>query len=59
MHIESRPSKQDETNYDFFVACDDTKGGLDGAIVDLRNNAKTLHVLSREKDTVDTGEYTI
>ncbi|KAK2163767.1 hypothetical protein LSH36_74g02084 [Paralvinella palmiformis] len=33
MHIESRPSKQKEGDYDFFVSCDDTKGGLNDCIV--------------------------
>ena len=50
MHIESRPSKKDPGDYDFFVSCDDTKGGLQEAIDDLKQKTKFLQVLSRNVD---------
>jgi phenylalanine-4-hydroxylase len=46
-HIESRPSKQLVGDYDFFVSCDNTHGGLKEAITDLREMSETLTVLSR------------
>lgn len=50
MHIESRPSKQDSKNYDFFVACDNTKGGLQEAINELREVSEFLTIMSRSVD---------
>ncbi|KAK2188757.1 hypothetical protein NP493_123g04032 [Ridgeia piscesae] len=47
MHIESRPSKHNNGNYDFYVACDDKHGGLVSAVDDLKTMAKTLTVMSR------------
>lgn len=46
-HIESRPAKDDPTSFEFFVACDDSKGGLKEAIRELRSKAHDLTVLSR------------
>lgn len=56
IHIESRPSKQNKGDYDFFVGCDDTKGGLKEAIDDMKKHASHLHVLSRSIEGVETGE---
>jgi phenylalanine-4-hydroxylase len=46
-HIESRPSKQIAGDYDFFVSCDNTHGGLKEAIDDLREMSETLTILTR------------
>ena len=46
-HIESRPSKQSQGDYDFFVSCDDSQGGLKEAIDDLKEMSKMLTILSR------------
>ena len=60
IHIESRPSKQAHGDYDFFVSCDNTKGGLKKAIEALKEKAKFLHILSRNVDDTtnndDVGE---
>ena len=57
MHIESRPSKADKGFYDFFVSCDDTKGGLRRAVDTLKDTGYSLHVLSRNiGDSKDSGE---
>ena len=62
MHIESRPSRESKGDYAFFVACDDTKGGLKDAIDDLRNNVKSLNVLTRDSEIIsktdDAGQFT-
>ncbi|ELT91345.1 hypothetical protein CAPTEDRAFT_157066 [Capitella teleta] len=46
-HIESRPSKQIVGDYDFFVSCDNSHGGLKEAIDDLREMSETLTILTR------------
>ena len=46
-HIESRPSKTGADSYDFFVACDNSKGGLKEAIEALEEETDLLTVLSR------------
>ena len=62
LHIESRPSKQSEDDYDFFVACDNEQGGLKEVIEELKTSTKTLTVMSRSApaanldDHDDTGE---
>ena len=53
VHIESRPSKNMVGVYDFFVSCDDSKGGLKEAIADLKSMSKHLTVLSRNKEEQD------
>ena len=60
MHIESRPSKHNNGNYDFYVACDDKHGGLVSAVDDLKTMAKTLTVMSRatgQPSEPDTGRH--
>jgi phenylalanine-4-hydroxylase len=52
-HLESRPSKNDKENYDFFVSCDDTKGGLKEAITELKKRSLSLTVLSRSLESSD------
>ncbi|ESO93222.1 hypothetical protein LOTGIDRAFT_161773 [Lottia gigantea] len=46
-HIESRPSVEDSEDYQFFVACDNQRGGLKEAIVALKQKCKDLTILSR------------
>ena len=53
LHIESRPSKQDKNDYTFFVACDNTTGGMKAAVDELRNSVKSLSVLSRDSEFLD------
>ena len=55
-HIESRPSKKNKEDYAFFVACDDTKGGLKDAIEELKVKAKSLRVLSRDAKFMGTED---
>ena len=61
IHLESRPSKQSKGDYDFFVNCDNTKGGLQEAIEILRKKTKFFQVLSRNveaaKNDDDIGLY--
>ena len=47
MHIESRPSKENERDYEFFVACDNSRGGVKEAVAHLKSMCKHVHVLSR------------
>ncbi|XP_061176589.1 phenylalanine-4-hydroxylase-like isoform X1 [Saccostrea echinata] len=51
-HIESRPSKQSSTEFEFFVSCDNKTGGLKEALEQVKGIAKTFRVLSRK-----AGEY--
>ena len=53
-HIESRPSKQCVSDFDFFVSCDNKNGGLREALDEIRGSAKYLAVLSRGTED-DTG----
>ncbi|XP_076444610.1 protein henna-like isoform X2 [Babylonia areolata] len=46
-HIESRPSSEAKDSYEFFVACDNLRGGLEEAIDTLRDHTTSLQVLSR------------
>jgi phenylalanine-4-hydroxylase len=58
LHIESRPSKQTVGEYDFFVSCDNTKGGLSESINDLKKIAASLTILSRNaEDSKEYGEF--
>jgi len=60
MHIESRPSRQTVGQYDFFVSCDDTKGGLNAATEDLKKITNNITILSRNTDdNVDSGLGTL
>ena len=49
MHIESRPSKKSENDYEFYVDCDNTKGSLNKLIPELKERSKSFHVLSRRR----------
>ncbi|KAK3603534.1 hypothetical protein CHS0354_027953 [Potamilus streckersoni] len=54
-HIESRPSKTDKGEYEFFVSCDNQKGGLKEAIDELQTASKSLTILSRNtEDNVES-----
>ncbi|KAK7497276.1 hypothetical protein BaRGS_00011570 [Batillaria attramentaria] len=46
-HIESRPSRENKDRYEFFVACDNMRGGLHDAIDSLKDTTTHLQVLSR------------
>ncbi|RUS86363.1 hypothetical protein EGW08_005881 [Elysia chlorotica] len=46
-HIESRPARNNPESFEFFIACDNTTGGLKQAIDDLRNYSENLTVLAR------------
>lgn len=52
-HIESRPSKQSKTDFEFYVACDNTTGGLKEAVGELKSKAKTMKILSRSTENTD------
>ncbi|KAL3884244.1 hypothetical protein ACJMK2_030462 [Sinanodonta woodiana] len=55
-HIESRPSRTDKGEYEFFVACDNQKGGLNEAIDELKTASKCLTILSRNtEDNIESG----
>ncbi|XP_041355181.1 protein henna-like isoform X3 [Gigantopelta aegis] len=55
-HIESRPSKENLSLHEFYVSCDDTKGGLKEAIEELKLKTDELTVLSRNpSDKTDEG----
>ncbi|XP_025097348.1 protein henna-like isoform X2 [Pomacea canaliculata] len=49
-HIESRPSLEDKDCYEFFVSCDNVRGGLYEAIDILKGRTKNLQVLSRNPE---------
>ncbi|XP_050394006.1 protein henna isoform X2 [Patella vulgata] len=46
-HIESRPSAEDAEEYQFFVSCDNQRGGLKEASIALKEKCKDLTILSR------------
>ena len=46
-HIESRPSRENKDCYEFFVACDNVRGGLQDAVDNLKDRTTHLQVLSR------------
>ncbi|ESN90523.1 hypothetical protein HELRODRAFT_108615 [Helobdella robusta] len=47
LHIESRPSKQSLNKYDFFIDCDNSQGGLDDALKELKTITSDVDVLAR------------
>ena len=49
VHIESRPSKKGENDYEFYVDCDNTKGNLNLLLPELKKRSKSLHILSRRR----------
>lgn len=48
-HIESRPSKKDAHDYEFYVDCDNTKGSLNSLISELKQRSKSFHILGRRR----------
>ena len=46
-HIESRPSIENKNTYDFFVACDNARGGLHDAVDNLKEQTTHIQVMSR------------
>ena len=56
IHLESRPSKQSKGDYDFFVNCDNTKGGLQEAIEILKKKTKFFHLLSRNVEAANNDD---
>ncbi|XP_022291725.2 phenylalanine-4-hydroxylase-like isoform X2 [Crassostrea virginica] len=51
-HIESRPSKQSSSDFEFFVSCDNKTGGLKESLEAVKGIAKNFRLMSRQ-----TGEY--
>ncbi|KAL3884241.1 hypothetical protein ACJMK2_030459 [Sinanodonta woodiana] len=49
LHIESRPSKTETEDNEFFVSCDHQNGGLRDAIDELRTICKTLTIQKTEQ----------
>lgn len=47
IHIESRPAKNMSDHYAFFVSCDNTKGGVEEAVKELKPQCTSLSVMSR------------
>lgn len=62
-HIESRPSRENKDCYEFFVACDNVRGGLQDAVDNLKDRTTHLQVLSRnpqeQKDEGTTGGHSL
>ncbi|KAK7107139.1 protein henna-like isoform X2 [Littorina saxatilis] len=55
-HIESRPSRELKDCYEFFVSCDNVRGGLQETVDDLKGCTNHLQVLSRKhQDQKDGG----
>lgn len=54
IHIESRPSKKSKQEYEFFVDCDNTRGGVRDAIHDLKQQKLQVTLLSRKRQR-DSG----
>ena len=58
-HIESRLSRQNKTDHEFYIECDSSMGSLTDVIKQLREESKFLHVLSRAHKTLDeSGMFT-
>ncbi|CAF3363520.1 unnamed protein product [Rotaria sp. Silwood1] len=53
LHIESRLSRQNKADHEFYVECDNTMGSVTDAIKELREESKYLHVLSQDHKTLD------
>ncbi|CAF2952238.1 unnamed protein product [Rotaria sp. Silwood2] len=53
LHIESRLSRQNKTDHEFYVECDNSMGSLPDAIKQLREESKYIHILSRAHKTLD------
>lgn len=58
-HIESRPSKQSKTDFEFYVACDNTTGGLKEAVGELKSKSKTMKILSRSTENTDDAGQSV
>ncbi|XP_052239527.1 phenylalanine-4-hydroxylase-like isoform X2 [Dreissena polymorpha] len=55
IHIESRPSKKSDDQYEFFVDADDTKGGLKDAILALKGQGYDVTYLTRKHQRGSRG----
>ncbi|CAF3374473.1 unnamed protein product [Rotaria sp. Silwood1] len=53
LHIESRLSRQNKTDHEFYVECDNSMGSLADAIKQLREESKYIHILSRAHKTLE------
>ncbi|XP_078311167.1 phenylalanine-4-hydroxylase-like [Crassostrea virginica] len=51
-HIESRPSKQSSSDFEFFVSCDNKTGGLKESLEAVKGIAKNFRLISPSEDTV-------
>ncbi|CAF1156231.1 unnamed protein product, partial [Didymodactylos carnosus] len=47
LHIESRLARQNKTDHEFYVECDNSRGGIVEAVKELRQRSKYIHILSR------------
>ena len=47
-HIESRPSKQNNSDVEFFVSCDNKTGGLKESLEAVKKISKNFRLMSRE-----------
>ena len=50
-HIESRPSKQSSSDFEFFVSCDNKSGGLKESLEAVKGVAKNFRLISPSEDT--------
>jgi phenylalanine-4-hydroxylase len=53
LHIESRLARQNKTDHEFYVECDNSMGSVADAIKQLRQESKYIHILSRAHKTLD------
>ncbi|CAF4856171.1 unnamed protein product, partial [Rotaria socialis] len=44
-HIESRLSRQNKDDHEFYVVCDNSMGSVTDAIKEFRESSKYIHVL--------------
>ncbi|CAF1594611.1 unnamed protein product [Adineta ricciae] len=52
LHIESRSSRQNKSDHEFYVECDNTRGSVANAIKQLYKESKYLHILPRAHKTL-------
>ncbi|CAF1522419.1 unnamed protein product [Adineta ricciae] len=52
LRIESRLSRQNKSDHEFYVECDNTRGSVANAIKQLHQESKYLHILSRAHKTL-------
>jgi len=53
LHIESRLARQNKTDHEFYVECDNSMGSVADAIKQLRQESKYIHVLSRAHKSLE------